>query len=222
MQQRAMNVKRIILADNQYITREGIRNVLLRMDDFAFTEIHTKKELMQELNQQPMLVVLDYTLFDFRSADELCNLGTAYPNVHWLIFSAELSDEFIRRTYFNSANFSIVYKDSSGDEIRTALHEVTHNRRYVCSVVSNVLLSNVYRQKAENERALLTVSEKEILKEIASGKTTKEIAEIRHSSMHTIISHRKNIFRKIEVNNVHEATKYAVKAGLVDLSDYFI
>ena len=90
------------------------------------------------------------------------------------------------------------------------------------SLASNVLRNSVYKQKTETERALLTASEKEILKAIASGKTTKEIAEIRHSSMHTIISHRKNIFRKIEVNNVHEATKYAVKAGLVDLSDYYI
>lgn len=217
-----MDIKKIILADNQHITREGLRNILSRIDDFEFTEIHTKKELMVELNHEAMIVVLDYTLFDFQSADELCNLGIAYPTVHWLLFSTELSDEFIRRTYFNSPNFSILYKDSSGEEIRTALLEVLKNRRYICSVVSNVLLSNVYKQQVETERTHLTASEKEILKEIASGKTTKEIAEMRHSSMHTIISHRKNIFRKIEVNNVHEATKYAVKAGLVDLSDYFI
>ena len=68
----------------------------------------------------------------------------------------------------------------------------------------------------------MTSTEQEILKDIASGKTTKDIAEARHISTHTVVSHRKNIFRKIEVNNVHEATKYAVKAGLVDLSDYFI
>jgi len=40
--------------------------------------------------------------------------------------------------------------------------------------------------------------------------------------MHTIMTHRKNIFRKIEVNNVHEATKYAMKAGLIDLAEYYI
>lgn len=218
-----MDVSKIILADNQYITREGAHKVFSGMNDFSFADVQSKKELMAELNKDDFIItILDYSIFDFASADELCNLAIAYPNVHWLLFSSELSDEFIRRVYFNSPNVSILYKDSPGDEIRTAFQEVIRNRRYVCSVVSNVLLNNVYKQKAESERTLLTASEKEILKAIASGKTTKEIAEIRHSSMHTIISHRKNIFRKIEVNNVHEATKYAVKAGLVDLSDYFI
>lgn len=69
---------------------------------------------------------------------------------------------------------------------------------------------------------ILTVTEKEILKEIALGRTTKEIASNRNLSFHTIITHRKNIFRKLEVNNVHEAIKYAMRAGLVDLAEYYI
>jgi len=52
--------------------------------------------------------------------------------------------------------------------------------------------------------------------------TTKEIAEKRFSSFHTINTHRKNIFRKLGVNNVHEATKYALRAGLVDSAEYYI
>ncbi len=59
-------------------------------------------------------------------------------------------------------------------------------------------------------------------KEIALGKTTKEIAAEKNLSFHTINSHRKNIFRKLGVNNVHEATKYAMRAGIVDLAEYYI
>ena len=69
---------------------------------------------------------------------------------------------------------------------------------------------------------ILTNTEKIILKEIALGKTTKEIAAERNLSFHTINSHRKNIFRKLEVNNVHEATKYAMRAGVVDMAEYYI
>ena len=69
---------------------------------------------------------------------------------------------------------------------------------------------------------ILTNTEKIILKEIALGKTTKEIAAERNLSFHTINSHRKNIFRKLEVNNVHEATKYAMRAGIVDMAEYYI
>ena len=72
------------------------------------------------------------------------------------------------------------------------------------------------------EKINLTKTETEILKDIALGMTTKEIAEKRFSSFHTVNTHRKNIFRKLNVNNVHEATKYALRAGLVDTGEYYI
>lgn len=68
----------------------------------------------------------------------------------------------------------------------------------------------------------LTRTETEILKDIAMGMTTKEIAEKRFSSFHTVNTHRKNIFHKLGVNNVHEATKYALRSGLVDAAEYYI
>ena len=68
----------------------------------------------------------------------------------------------------------------------------------------------------------MTPTEREVLRLIASGKTVKEIAALRNSSVHTIITHKKNLFRKLEVNNVYEATKYALKAGLIELVEYYI
>jgi DNA-binding NarL/FixJ family response regulator len=50
----------------------------------------------------------------------------------------------------------------------------------------------------------------------------KEIAQQRVSSIHTIVTHKKNIFRKLEVNNVYEATKYALRAGLVEMVEYYL
>jgi len=78
------------------------------------------------------------------------------------------------------------------------------------------------KQSSAPVENVLTNTEKIILKEIALGKTTKEIAAERNLSFHTVNSHRKNIFRKLEVNNVHEATKYAMRAGIVDLAEYYI
>ena len=72
------------------------------------------------------------------------------------------------------------------------------------------------------ETVNLTKTEQEILKDIALGMTTKEIAAKRFFSFHTVNTHRKNIFRKLGVNNVHEATKYALRAGLVDAAEYYI
>ena len=68
----------------------------------------------------------------------------------------------------------------------------------------------------------LTATETDILREIARGKTTKEIAIERCSSFHTVNTHRKNIFRKLDVNTAYEATRYALRAGLIDAADYYI
>ena len=73
-----------------------------------------------------------------------------------------------------------------------------------------------------SDLSVLTKTETEILIDIANGMTTKEIAERRFSSFHTVNTHRKNIFRKLKVNNVHEATKYAIRAGLIDTAEYNI
>ena len=82
-----------------------------------------------------------------------------------------------------------------------------------------MLLTPTQTTQEENR---LTPTETEILRDIALGLTTREIAEKRFSSFHTVNTHRKNIFRKIGVNNVHEATRYALRAGLVDSAEYYI
>lgn len=82
-----------------------------------------------------------------------------------------------------------------------------------------MLLTPTQTTQEENR---LTPTETEILRDIALGLTTREIAEKRYSSFHTVNTHRKNIFRKIGVNNVHEATRYALRAGMVDSAEYYI
>ena len=82
-----------------------------------------------------------------------------------------------------------------------------------------MLLTPTQTTQEENR---LTPTETEILRDIALGLTTREIAEKRYSSFHTVTTHRKNIIRKIGVNNVHEATRYALRAGLVDSAEYYI
>lgn len=68
----------------------------------------------------------------------------------------------------------------------------------------------------------LTPSEREILRLIALGHTVKEIAAMRHNSEYTITTHKKNIFGKLGVTNAHDATKYALRTGLIDLVEYYI
>ena len=213
----------LIIADNQDITKAGILYLTDRIPDFPLvTEAADKQELLQLLQRYPQAVVLlDYTLFNLAGADELLIIQERFKQVSWILFSDELSEDFIRRILFSSEAFSIVLKDASSDEIRAALQSALRSERFICQQIHH-LLSNKNLIREPKEHPVLTSTEKEILKAIALGKTTKEIASERFSSIHTITTHRKNIFRKLGVNNVHEATKYAMRAGIIDVAEYCI
>lgn len=220
-------MREYIIADNQDITKAGMMFLLSRQKDTALLlEADNKAELIQQLRLHPTaVVILDYTLFDFSGAEELIVLHERFKEADWLLFSDELSVPFLRQVLFSSMAFGVVMKDNSKEEIFSALQCATRKERFICNHVSNLLLSGSALPSPAHPAIkddLLTFAERNILKEIASGKTTKEIAAERNLSFHTVNSHRKNIFRKLNVNNAHEATKYAMKAGIVDLVEYYI
>lgn len=216
-------MKDVIIFDNQAITKIGMEALILttkKASSILFVD--NKSDLIKMLISRPeSIVVLDYTLSDFTSIDEILNLGYRFSEVRWCLFSEELSYDFLKRITVISDMYSIVLKSCDLDEINIGLIHLFRDERFICGRVSNLLLQP---QKAiiEDVDKVLTATEKEILKEIALGKTTKEIAANRNLSFHTVITHRKNIFRKLEVNNVHEAIKYAMRAGLIDLAEYYI
>lgn len=186
--------------------------------EWKYTE--DKAELMLALkDNDDTVVVLDYTSFDINDADELLILQQRFSHTRWLLFCEDLSADFVRVLIASSMQFSILLKESSMSEIKEAMKFCIHGNRYICQRMTEVLLAPSHDVE---EKINLTKTETEILKDIALGMTTKEIAEKRFSSFHTVNTHRKNIFRKLNVNNVHEATKYALRAGLVDTAEYYI
>jgi DNA-binding NarL/FixJ family response regulator len=211
----------ILLADNQDITAAGIYFFIKKYNSFVeILEVANKRELITELLQNPhSLIVLDYALFDFSSPEELIILQHRFPASHFLLFSEELTDDFLKRITCEEA-FSVVLKDCSKEEIEETFQFITRSQRYICARVMNQLSSKKSVDPAADTK--LTPTEKEVLRLIALGKSTKDIASERFLSIHTVITHRKNIFRKLEVNNLQEATKYALRAGIIDASDYYI
>ena len=217
-------MRNIIIADNQDISNAGWHYLLRDQAEISEVfDVSEKKELINLLTEYTSaMVILDYTLFNFESVNELLILQSRFEQVDWILFSDELSDEFLRTLLYNTHSFSVVLKDCTKEEIGSAVKEAFKGFRYICNHVSNMLLDNNKNNHSLNIRQILTITEQEILKEMALGKTTKEIAAHRNVSAHTIMTHRKNIFRKIEVNNVHEATKYAMRSGIVDMAEYYI
>ena len=209
----------LILCDNQDITRVGLQWLCneMKYNDIAFAA--DKAALATLLDEQEQaVVVLDYTLFDFASFDELLIWQQRFQSVQWLLFSETLTNDFVRLVVASSPRFGLILKDAPLPQIRKALYDALHGEPYLYAP----LVQMADEQRQEVERVKLTKTEMEILRDIALGLTTKEIAEKRFSSFHTVNTHRKNIFRKLNVNNIHEATKYALRAGMVDAAEYYI
>ena len=211
----------IALADNQDITRAGMMYVCQELGQVEMRRAEDKAGLIEQLKQHPdAVVILDYRLFDINDVEELEILYQRFPLVQWVLFSVDLSSDFVRRVIAIAPRFNILLKESPIQEIRECLMYAQRHQRYICQRMTELLLAPQVSQV--DEEVKLTPTEIEILKDIALGQTTKEIAERRFSSFHTVNTHRKNIFRKLGVNNVHEATKYALRAGLVDSAEYYI
>lgn len=211
----------VLLADNQDITRAGMMYVCQELTQVTMCRAEDKAGLLEQLKKYPdAVVVLDYTLFDINDVEELEILHQRFPNVQWILFCVDLSGDFVRRVIAISPRFSILLKESPIQEVRECLLFGQRHQRYICQRMAEILLAPQVSRVEEDVK--LTPTETEILKDIALGLTTKEIAERRFSSFHTVNTHRKNIFRKLSVNNVHEATKYALRAGLIDSAEYYI
>jgi NarL family two-component system response regulator LiaR len=215
-------MRTILLGDNQDLTKAGWL-YLLQLAGIGYAEeVSCKKTLLQLCASHPAaLIILDYTLFDFQREDELIILQEKYPETDWIICAESLTDSFISSMIYKTNRCSIILKESSSEDLQSALKMALRGQRYISSTISNRMFE-ANRNKPSATPSVLTTTEQEILRELAMGRSTREIAAHRNVSMHTVMTHRKNIFRKIEVNTVYEATKYAMKTGLVDLTEYYI
>lgn len=229
-----MTTERIIIADPQPLTALAVETLAQRLaphipslslsdgEDFPVAyapDLFALRQLLKDGRRSA--IVLDYTLFDFTNQESLCLLADSHKDTTtWLLLSDELTADFLRYVLYQTTNVGVAYKDASLDILSEALRYVLRGERYISQHATDVLLQNAVQR--DNPKDDLTQTEREVLKAIALGRTTKEIAAERFSSIHTINSHRKNIFRKLGVNCAHDAMKYAFRAGLVDESEFYI
>ena len=195
----------MVLADPQGITRMGLMYLLHEMGQDSPRYVEDKAGLIERLKECPAeIIILDYNLFDFYDANEMFILSQRFSKTLWLLFSEELSVEFMKMVMLNGQQFSIIMKDSPLSEIREALRFVMHGKRFICQHAMEMLLEE-QSSDSHPEMVNLTKTEQEILKDIALGMTTKEIAAKRFSSFHTVNTHRKNT-EKAKMNPGEESS----------------
>ena len=131
-------MREFIIADNQDISKAGMMFLLSKQKEVSLLlEADNKAELIQQLRLYPQaVIILDYTLFNFAGADELIVLQERFKEADWILFSDELSLNFLRQVLFSSMAFGIVMKDNSKEEQRKRLPQ----RKILVSIRSTAIV----------------------------------------------------------------------------------
>jgi len=216
----------IAILEDKELIRLGIKTMTTQVleEEMSWIDCTTVQDIQRFLKAYPSgFVFFTPTAYQLiAETDAIYDLKTTYKQSRWIMWMEELPEIWLKKVlHMKSVNgFNIVLKNETIEELKKALLAVYKNENYIAPCVQEVF--NSYKSTAFKVEHVLTHSEREILKEIATGKMTKEIAADRNISIHTVITHRKNIFKKLEVNSVHDATRYAIRAGIITVNDYYI
>lgn len=212
-----MSPYNIILADDHAMFREGIRRIIERLEDFVVSgEVNDGLELLDMLKSScPDLVILDISMPNLRGLEAIREMKKLYPQMKVLVLTMHRKKEFIHRALADGADGFLLKEDPSSELIR-AVQTVKQGKTYLSPLISDALISLTL---TEAETDLLTMREKEVLKLLAEGKKTQEIAEKLFISVNTVRRHRSNIMEKLHVNSLADLVKYAISQNYI--SDHF-
>lgn len=217
-----MEAKRIVVAGSNYLIREGLASLIKNADNYQFGGIIDNKETIIYVLESGIaeMVIIDYDSIDFDNPEEIQLLQNQYNHANILLLVNSITHQEAS-SFANLKIKNIVTKSADQDELLRAIEQAFKGKKYYSDSILDLLLEKSGKKNIK-ELTNLTSSEKEIVKLIAEGLTTKEIALRKHVSFHTIMTHRKNIFRKLNVSNVSELMIHAIKAGWIENIEYYI
>lgn len=215
-----MKIK-ITIADSNEIYTEGLKNVLSTHEDFdVIATASSNDELIDSVEKdQPNIVLIDYDAKGF-SMDVVSNIQLMYPNIQFIGITNYFSGQEIINAW-KSGVLSHLQKRCSVKELEEAIQATVTGEQFFCDQLvvnlqhEKIDVKQFEKHAEEYEQLNLSDREMEIIKLIAEGYTNAQIAVVLYISNHTVNTHRKNIMKKIGVNNTAGIVMYAVKMKLV-------
>ena len=208
-----MDAYTIILADDHPMFREGIRKIIERIEGALITgEANDGLELLELLKKSsPNLVILDISMPNLRGLEAIREIKKTYPQVKVLVLTMHKKKEFLRQALRDGAD-GFLLKEDAGSELIRAVQTVRNGGKYLSPLLASVLTSLAVEQE---KTEVLTMREREVLKLLAEGKRTKEIAAALYISPHTVRRHRSNIMEKLNIQNLADLVKYAISQSYI-------
>jgi DNA-binding NarL/FixJ family response regulator len=208
---------RIILADDHVLMREGIKRIIDGKKDMqVVAEASDGLELLKMMKTiVPDMVVLDVSMPKLRGIEAAQEIKKMYPQVSVLFLSMYKKREYLHLSMAAGAKGYILKEDTSSELIR-AIETIRKGGTYLSPLILEDLPDGLIRAGRSDrppDGDPLTTREREVLKLIAEGKTSKEIAGLLFISNHTVNNHRRNIKKKLNIRKNADLVKYALQQG---------
>lgn len=204
---------RVILADDHEVVRFGLRSLLESLEGVeVVAEASEGGELVQLADSlQPDLVFTDISMPGVSGIEAIQQISKLQPKVRCVVVSMADTADVVKRAAASGAA-GYLMKNASLQEMRTAVDAVMSKGSYFSPEVAGLLL----KPSTPGPADLLTERQVEILKLLAQGLSTKEIAYELKLSPKTVDVHRAHIMERLEITDVANLTRYAIRHGLVN------
>lgn len=213
---------RILLADDHDVMRSGLRALLERQPNMEVVaeagDGRTAVKLARRLS--PDLVVMDITMPNMNGIEATRQILKNNAGVKVIALSVHADKNFVR-AMFDAGALGYLLKSCALDELVEGILAVRQGKKCLSPGITGVTLNSYGSDRsgvADNLSSPLSAREREIVQLIAEGHSTKVIADRLYISARTVDTHRRHILDKLNIDNVAELTKYAVREGLTSLN----
>ena len=216
-----MSPYRIALADDHVLVRQGFKRLLEGAGDLeVIGEANDGIELLNLLSRvTPDMVILDIFMPNLRGIEAIHEIKKIHPDVKVLILTMHKDKEYLYLSLSAGAK-GYLLKEDADKELFFAIEKVRQGKTYISPYFSEEVVDDLVQvgkgdTKTIFETDSLTPREREVLKLIAEGKSSKEIATLLFISVSTVNNHRASIMEKLNLNKATDLVKYAIRKGYV-------
>jgi len=212
--------KKIVIAEDQKILREGLKSLLSSSDDFEVVgEAEDGLNAVRCVEKfTPELLLLDLSMPKMSGISAIKEIKSQFTETKILVLTVHESEEYILEVFKSGAD-GYCLKDASHSELLMAIKSVLSGKRYISPGISGKVLEGYLDDretlKSSSSWDSLTQREREILKLVGEGYKNKEIAGYLYISVKTVEKHRANLMKKLSLHNASALTAFAMEKGLI-------
>ncbi|WP_124704377.1 response regulator [Sulfuriferula multivorans] len=212
---------RVLLVDDHKLLREALRYLLNMEEDIEVVgEAGNARDALDVAARvDPNIVIMDISMPGMDGIEATRQLIAQQPGVKVIALSGHSEWDFVDEM-LNAGASGYVSKAAPGNELLNAIRAVQRNEPYFCPEVLMMLMTSMGKAEVREEldnSSILTSRERDVLRLLAQGKRSSEIADVLYIAVSTVDVHRRNIMNKLDLHNVAELTQYAIRAGYIAL-----